>query len=173
VLDAAAATSAIPRLSDILIACVEEGAGVSFLPPLTREAARAFWQDTARDVAAGDKVLLAGWVDGVLAGTVTLGFAWPQNQRHRADVTKLLVCPASRRTGLARRLMVRLELEAGKARRTMLNLDTRGGDRAEQLYRSMGWLEYGRIPGYAVLADGTPDEAVFFWKCIDIAGPER
>ena len=40
VLDAAAAASAIPRLSDILIACVEEGAGVSFLPPLAPEAAR-------------------------------------------------------------------------------------------------------------------------------------
>src|SRR6185312_1755359 len=43
-LDAAAAESAIPRLSAILIACVEEGAGVSFLPPLSPEAAAAFWR---------------------------------------------------------------------------------------------------------------------------------
>jgi ribosomal protein S18 acetylase RimI-like enzyme len=97
VLDAAAARSAIPRRSDILIACVEEGAGVSFLPPLTPDAAADFWRGTARDVAAGSKVLLAGWIDGVLAGTVTLAFASPQNQRHRADVAKMLVHPGGRR----------------------------------------------------------------------------
>jgi GNAT superfamily N-acetyltransferase len=164
VLDAAAAMSAIARLSDILIACVEEGSGVSFLPPLTLEAAREYWRNIARDVASGHYVLLAGWVDGVLAGTVTLALAWQQNQTHRADVAKLLVHPSARRHGLARRLMERLEIEAARAGRTLLTLDTRGGDRAEMLYRSAGWLEYGRIPGYAVLADGSPDEAVFFCK---------
>jgi GNAT superfamily N-acetyltransferase len=164
VLDAAAAVSAIPRLAEILIACVAEGAGVSFLPPLPPDAARAFWQVTARDVAAGQKVLLAGWIDGVLAGTVTLAFASPQNQRHRADVAKLLVDPHARRGGLGRRLMERLETEAMRAGRTLLTLDTRGGDRAEGLYRSMDWVEYGRIPGYAVQADGTFEETIFFWK---------
>lgn len=163
-LDAAAAASAIPRLSAILDACVEEGAGVSFLAPLAPATARAFWQDTARDVATGQKVLLAGWVAGVLVGTVTLAFAWPQNQQHRAEVTKLLVHPAGRRHGLARRLMARLEVEARQAGRTLLTLDTRAGDKAEPLYRSMGWIEYGRIPGYAVQADGTFEETLFMWK---------
>ena len=164
VLDAAAAASAMPRLAAILAACVEEGAGVSFLAPLAPEVARQFWQDTARDVAAGHKVLLAGWVDGELVGTVTLAFAWPQNQQHRAEVTKLLVHPGGRRHGLARRLMAGLEHEAVRAGRTLLTLDTREGDTAEQLYRSMGWIEYGRIPGYAVQADGTFEETLFFWK---------
>jgi GNAT superfamily N-acetyltransferase len=164
VLDAAAAASATPRLCAILDACVEEGAGVSFLAPLPPDKARAFWQDTARDVAAGSKVLLAGWIDGVLAGTVTLALAWPQNQQHRAEVTKLLVHPSGRRHGLARRLMARLEIEAVRVGRTLLTLDTRADDKAEQLYRSMGWAEYGRIPGYAVQADGTFEETLFFWK---------
>ena len=167
VLDAAATESAIPRLSDILIACVEEGAGVSFLPPLAPEVAAAFWRSTARDVAAGSKVLLAGWVDGVLVGTVTLASALPQNQRHRADVAKLLVHPSGRRHGLARRLMARLELEAAKSGRTLLTLDTRLGDRADGLYRSMGWVDLGRIPGYALTKDGTYDETLFMWKRID------
>jgi GNAT superfamily N-acetyltransferase len=167
VLDAAAAISAIPRLSNILIACVAEGAGVSFLPPLAPDVARDFWRDTARDVAAGKKVLFAGWADGVLVGTVTLALASPQNQQHRADVAKLLVQPDARRHGLARRLMTRLEQEAVRVGRPLLTLDTRGGDRAEQLYRSMHWIEYGRVPGYAVQVDGTFEETVFFWKRID------
>jgi GNAT superfamily N-acetyltransferase len=164
VLDAAAAASAVPRLSFVLDACVEEGAGVSFLAPLPAALARQFWQDTARDVASGRKILLAGWVDGELAGTVTLAFAWPQNQQHRAEVTKLLVHPVGRRHGLARRLMARLELEALRMGRTLLTLDTRAGDKAELLYRSTGWVEYGRIPGYAIQVDGTFEETSFFWK---------
>ena len=72
-----------------------------------------------------------GWVDGVLAGTVALAFASPQNQQHRAEVVKLLVHPGGRRSGLARRLMLRLEHEAAKAGRSLLVLDTRGGDRAD------------------------------------------
>jgi GNAT superfamily N-acetyltransferase len=169
VLDAAAAESAIPRLSNILIACVEEGSGVSFLPPLAPDVAAAFWRGTARDVAAGSKVLLAGWVDGALVGTVTLALASPQNQPHRADVAKLLVHPSGRQHGLARRLMARLELEAAKAGRVLLALDTRLGDRADGLYRSMGWVELGRIPGYALTGDGSYDETLFMWKRIDQA----
>ena len=164
VLDFAAATSAITVLSDMLIACVEEGAGLSFLPPLAPETAREFWRTAARDVAAGEKLLLAGWIDGVLAGTVTLAFAWPPNQYHRADVAKLMVHPLGRRNGLARRLMARLELEAVRSGRPMLMLDTRSGDRAEALYRSMGWVELGRVPGHALTMDGSYEETLFMWK---------
>jgi GNAT superfamily N-acetyltransferase len=164
VLDVAAAQSAEPRLSAILTACVQEGAGVSFLPPLPRNTARDFWQGVARDVATGRKVLLAGWVNGLLAGTVTLAHAWAPNQPHRADVAKLLVDPAARGQGLARRLMQRLEAEARSAGRTLLTLDTRAGDPAERLYRSLGWHPVGVIPGYALQADGTFENTLFFWK---------
>jgi len=163
-LETAAAESAEPRLSAILTACVAEGAGVSFLPPLAPETAKAFWRGTARDVATGEKVLLGGWVDGVLAGTVTLAFAKPQNQPHRADVAKLLVHPSARGRGLAQRLMERLEDEARAAGRSLLTLDTRAGDAGERLYRRMGWTEVGAIPGYAMQADGTFEVTLFFWK---------
>ena len=163
-LDAAGATSAIARLSAILIGCVAEGAGVSFLPPLAPDTAKAFWRGTASKVAAGTHVLLAGWVRGVLAGTVTLCMDMPENQPHRAEVAKLLVDPAIRRTGLARQMMVRLEEEACRARRPLLMLDTQAGGRAEGLYRSMGWTELGTMPGHALHMDGTYGDTVFFWK---------
>ncbi len=169
VLDVIAAESAVPRLSDILIACAAEGAGVSFLPPLSPGTAGTFWRDTARDVSGGRKILLAGWVEGVLAGTVTLVVAMPQNQPHRAEVAKLLVDPAVRRSGLARRLMTRLEQEARAAGRPLLMLDTQAGGGAEVLYRSMGWRELGVMPGHALLMDGTFGDTVFFWKRLEQA----
>ena len=117
VVDAAAAASAGYRLSEILIACVAGGAGVSFLPPLAPATARAFWKRATPEIAAGTQRLLCGWVNGVLAGTVTLHVGTPPNAPHRAEVQKLLVHPDARRHGLARALMQRVEREAEHAGR--------------------------------------------------------
>lgn len=163
-LDAAAAHAAIPRLSDILIACVDAGASVSYLPPLARDTATKFWTRSASAAAMGSRILLAGWVDGTLQGTVTLDLDMPPNQPHRADVAKLLVHPQARRRGLARALMDRLEAEARAANRHLLVLDTREGDAAEPLYRAMGYTEAGRIPGFALNAEGAYDATIIFWK---------
>lgn len=172
-LDAAAAASAVPRLAQILVACVEEGAAVGFLPPLAPETARGFWQSVAKQVAAGSCVLLAGWVNGVLAGTVSLVLAQAQNQPHRAEVEKLLVHPASRRRGLARKLMQRVEQEAVRAQRCLLVLDTQAGAPAETLYRALGWNEVGRIPDFALTADGTFGDTVLFCKRVGPAEPPQ
>ena len=163
-LDAASAVSAERRLTEILCACVDGGASVSFLPPLSPDAAHAFWERVAADVATGRCVLLAAWDNAVLVGTVMLRFASSPNQPHRAEVEKLLVHPAARGRGVARALMARVEIEARDAGRTLLTLDTRAGDAAERLYRTTGWQEAGRIPGYALNADRIPCDTIFFWK---------
>ncbi|HXA24554.1 MAG TPA: GNAT family N-acetyltransferase [Acetobacteraceae bacterium] len=167
ILDAASAASAERRLAEILCACVDAGASVSYLPPLAQKVACAFWKRMAADVAAGTRILIAAWDDAALVGTVMLEFASSPNQPHRAEVQKLLVHPAARRRGLARALMLRAEQEARQAGRTLLTLDTRAGDAAENLYRAMGWHEAGRIPGYALNADLTPCDTIFFWKHVD------
>lgn len=127
-LDAAGAELAVPRLAALLKDCVDAGASVSFLPPLAPGAARGFWTGAASKAAMGGRVIFAGWVDGVLAGTVTLDLDMPPNQPHRADVAELLVHPSARRRGLARLLMERLEEEARAAGRKLLVLDTKAGD---------------------------------------------
>jgi ribosomal protein S18 acetylase RimI-like enzyme len=164
VLDAAAAASTERCLAEVLTACVADGASVSFLPPLAPDVARAFWRRNSREVAAGGRVLIAGWVDGRLAGCVTLDLDTSPNQRHRAEVQTLLVDPATRRRGLARAMMQRLEVEATRQGRSLLTLDTRAGDTAEALYRGMGWIEAGRIPDYARNADGTLCDTLYFYK---------
>jgi ribosomal protein S18 acetylase RimI-like enzyme len=137
---------------------------VSFLPPLAMDRARAFWRGVAGGVARGERILLAAWLDGALVGTVQVDLATPDNQPHRADVAKMLVHPEARRHGVARAMLARAEAEAATAGRTLLVLDTREGDLAERLYRSAGWIEAGRIPGYALSADRTPHATVYFYK---------
>lgn len=163
-LDAAAAASAEVPLARILAACVNDGAAVSFLPPLSLERARAFWKGVAGGVARGERILLAAWLDGTMAGTVQVDLAMPPNQPHRADVAKMLVHPEARRHGIARAMLARAEAEAAAAGRRLLVLDTREGDKAEALYRSAGWQAVGRIPDYALNADGTPHATVYFYK---------
>lgn len=167
VLGPAAIASAESRLAKILRACVDAGAAVSFLPPLTEAVAREFWHRAAALVAAGNRLILGAWSGGVLAGTVTLDLASQSNQPHRAEITKLLVHPAFRRQGLAKALMARAEEEARRLGRRLLTLDTRAGELAERLYREWGWREAGRIPGNTLDADGTERDTVLFYKRLD------
>jgi GNAT superfamily N-acetyltransferase len=132
-----------------------------------RDIARAFWKRMAADVAASSRILLAAWDDAVLAVSVMRACACGAIRPDRAEVQKLLVHPAARRRGLARVLMLRVEQEAQRAGRSLLTLDTRAGDAAENLYRAMGWHEAGRIPGYALNAEGTPCDTIFFWRHLD------
>ncbi len=165
-LDAAAAASAERGLASLLIDCVAAGASVSYLPPLAPSVARDFWKRVSSDVALAKRVLLVAWLDGVLVGTVQLVLDMPPNQPHRAEVVKLLVSPAHRRQGVARALMRRVEQTARGIGRRLLVLDTRKGDAAEALYRDTGWTKAGVIPGYALNADLTPCDTVFFWKAV-------
>jgi ribosomal protein S18 acetylase RimI-like enzyme len=93
-------------------------------------------------------VVVARW-GARIVGTAQLDLAVPPNQRHRAEVVKLLVHPAARRRGVARALMMALETIAASEGRTLLTLDTWTGGSAERLYRSLGYVPVGVIPRYA------------------------
>src|SRR5262249_2251351 len=87
----------IDGLADVLTDCVEGGASVSFMHPLSRSRAVAFWQRVAQRVAAGQRaVLVAGDARGT-CGTVQLVLDQPENQPHRADLAKMLVHRRARR----------------------------------------------------------------------------
>ena len=164
ILNAAGAISAVRPLAALLSACVNAGAALSFLAPLETDAAERYWRRVAKQVAAGERILLAGWRDGVLAGTVHLDLATPPDQRHRAEVKKLAVLPGARSRGLGRELMWQAEQAARDAGRELLSLNARAGAAAEHLYRGLGWSEGGRLPGFTRDADGTYADTLVFWK---------
>jgi GNAT superfamily N-acetyltransferase len=153
----------IEGLVDVLIDCVEGGASVSFMWPLTRERARAFWQRVARGVTAGERVLvIAEDAEGV-CGTVQLILDQPENQPHRADLAKMLVHRRARRRGLGAALMRAAEAAARDCGKTLLVLDTASDD-AERLYEREGWVRVGVIPGYALLPHGGPCATTYFYR---------
>ena len=160
----AEAAGMIEALSDVLIDCVEGGASVSFMQPMTRAKASAFWRLVAEGVQRGDRALLvAEDAHGVVA-TVQLVLGLPENQPHRADVAKMLVHRRARRRGIGSRMLDALEIEARREGRHVLVLDTATGGDAERLYAHAGWQRVGEVPKYALMPDGAFCSTTFFYK---------
>jgi GNAT superfamily N-acetyltransferase len=154
----------IHALADVLIDCVEGGASVSFMHPLTRDRAEAFWRGVAQGVAAGTRALLVAEDAQGLCGTVQLVFDLPENQPHRADLAKMLVHRRARRQGLGAALMRAAEATARECGKTLLVLDAVTNGDAARLYERLGWVRVGDIPGYALMPRGEPCGTTVFYR---------
>ncbi|KVD79118.1 GNAT family N-acetyltransferase [Burkholderia ubonensis] len=158
-------TTFIDALSDVLIDCVEGGASVSFMSPISRDTAARFWRQVADGVIRGERILLvAERADGRVVGTVQLITALPENQPHRADVAKMLVHRDARRQGVGARLMAAADDAARAAGKAVLVLDTVTGSDAARLYERAGWQRVGDVPNYALMPDGRYCATTFFHK---------
>jgi len=158
----------IQALGDVLIDCVEGGASVSFMWPMSRAKADAFWKRAADAVSRRERiVVVAEDADGAIVGTVTVLLDQPENQPHRGDVSKMLVHRRARRHGVGAALLEAAERSARKVGKTLLVLDTVSGSDAERLYRRQGWQRCGEIPGYALWPDGAPCPTTIFYKVLD------
>jgi GNAT superfamily N-acetyltransferase len=154
----------IRGLSDVLIDCVKGGASVSFMLPMSRAKAVAYWQSVSASLARGERMVLAVEdAAGEIVGTVQVVLDQPENQPHRGDLAKMLVHRRARRRGIGAALLAAAERSALSAGKTLLVLDTASGD-AERLYARQGWQRCGQIPDYALWPDGTPCATTIFFK---------
>lgn len=124
----------VDGLADVLADAVNGGASVGFVLPFDTADAARWWRALANEVTAGRVVVWVARRGDRVVGTVQLRPSVYPNQRHRADVAKLLV------------------------------LDTISGSDADRLYRALGWTETGTIPRYATMPDGTLAATTYFWK---------
>ena len=154
----------IAGLADVLIDCVEGGASVSFMHPLPRDRAVAFWRRVAQGVAAGERALLIAEDARGLCGTVQLVLDQPENQPHRADLSKMLVHRRARRQGLGVALGRAAEATARECGKTLLVLDAVTDGDAARLYERLGWKRVGDIPGYALMPQGGPCSTTVYYR---------
>jgi GNAT superfamily N-acetyltransferase len=170
VLASQAARDQVMALSEVLIDCVEGGDSVSFMAPLYRAKADAFWLKTAAAVEAGERILIVALLDEQIVGTVQILLDLPENQPHRADIAKMLVHRKARRRGIGQALLQAAEDAALAVGRTLLVLDTASSD-AERLYLRQQWIPVGEIPGYALFPDGRPCATIVFYKSLSAFTP--
>lgn len=164
VLEAAEAEARLGELADILVDAVASGASVNFMAGFSHDEGRGFWRNQLAGIAGGEKRLFVADDGTRLVATALLTFAQQPNQPHRAEIGKMLVLSSQRRQGLGRRLLTTAEEAAGRAGRTLLMLDTESGSAGDRLYRSCGWIEWGRVPGHAFRPEGRLAETTFFYK---------
>ena len=161
----------IEALAEVLIDCVEGGASVSFMLPLSRDHAVSFWRRVARDVAAGERALVVAEDARGICGTVQLVLAQPDNQPHRADLAKMLVHRRARHQGLGAALLREAEATARECKKTLLVLDAVTGGDGARMYERLGWVRVGDIPGYALLPTGGLCSTTVFYR--QLTGDER
>ena len=157
----------VASLADLLIDCVEGGASVSFMLPLTRERALAFWRHVAADVAAGRRALLVAEDALGVCGTVQLILDLPENQPHRADLAKMLVSRRMRRRGLGGALLQGAEQMARDCGRTLLVLDAVTDGDAARMYARHGWVRVGDVPNFARYPGGGYCSTTSFYRNLD------
>ena len=156
----------IEALAEVLIDCVEGGASISFMSPLTRERALDFWRRIGDDTAVGKRVLLIAQDEDGICGTVQLVFDLPENQPHRADLVKMLVHRRARRRGLGAALMQAAEAVGRAHGKTLLVLDAVTNGDGARLYQRLGWTKVGDIPNYALMPNGKPCSTTYFYRSL-------
>ena len=156
----------LAALVDMLIETVAAGGSVSFMHPLSRQAARAFWDKSLEAAERSERVVLGAWQGEALVGTVTLLLDFPDNQPHRAEIAKLMTRVAHRGKGIATRLMRAAETLAIDKGRTLLVLDTATEEGASGLYEKLGFTLAGEIPDFALKPHGGLTGTLIYWKRI-------
>jgi ribosomal protein S18 acetylase RimI-like enzyme len=152
------------ELSELLIEAVEHGGSVSYMHPLAPQAAAEFWKAALAAAGRGGRVVLGARVGEKLIGTVTLGLDVPENQPHRAEISKLITRVSYRGQGVARALMRGAEREAVERGRALLTLDTASDGGAAQFYEKLGYERAGIIPDYALKPHGGLTDTIVYWK---------
>jgi ribosomal protein S18 acetylase RimI-like enzyme len=166
------ARALVPRLAEILIDAVENGASVSFLRPVSQQTAENYWHGVIEEIEQGPTLLLVARLDRHVVGTVLVVSAWSQNGPHRADIAKMLVHSSARRRGIGLKLLQSAEEAAFKQGKRLLVLDTELGSSGEGLYTKAGWTRLGTIPNYHIASDGQLGSTVYFYKQLEPSLPQ-
>lgn len=160
----------VGALADVLLDCVEGGASVGFMLPLSRERAVSFWRRVAQGVDAGLRALLVAEDAMGICGTVQLSLDLPDNQPHRADLCKMLVHRRARRRGVGAALLRAAEATAIECGRTTLVLDAVTDGDAARMYERLGWVRVGDIPRYALMPQGGFCSTTVFYRELRASG---
>jgi GNAT superfamily N-acetyltransferase len=138
---------------------------VNFMHPLSVPKATEFWRRVAQAVADKRRALLvAEDADGIV-GSVQLILEQPENQPHRADLSKMLVHRRARRRGLGAALLRSAEAVGRDCGKSLLVLDTANPE-AARLYAGSGWQRCGMIPGFALLPHGGLCDTTYFYRIL-------
>jgi ribosomal protein S18 acetylase RimI-like enzyme len=152
---------AVREVMALVVDLVASGAALGWVDPPSTDEVRALLIGLAEDVETGDAALVLARVDEVVVG---FGY-WRRYQRptHRphADLERVAVRADQQRRGLGRWLTTALVHQARVEEIEQLTLDLRADNTAAiSLYGSLGFREYGRLPGFVAVGGRRYDKVL-------------
>lgn len=146
-------------------AAIIDGGGFGWLQPPGRPVLESYFKGL---LMVPEREVYVGRVDGIIVGSTQL-VRPPRNneaQAMAATITQTFVAPYSRRLGLARIMVTRVEERARAMGYQILNLDVRETHHgAIALYESLGFTRWGTHPAYARVG-GQLVAGAFFYKLL-------
>ena len=146
----------------ILADLVGRGAALGWLDPPSSDEVAELLDHVVRAVEAGDGALRAAYLDRRLVGLgYWLRYTRPTHRPH-ADLEKVAVDHAVHGRGIGRALTAALVDDARAAGVEVLTLDARGDNaNAQRLYRSLGFIEYGRLRDFVAVGQQRYDKVCY------------
>lgn len=134
--------------------------------PNTLQEVQAHIEQNLQAASNGKAVQLVAIVDGEPIGIITLERKDHPLKAHRAELVGLVVDPRYQRQGIARRLVAECRTRATQMAIEILEICCRVGEPAEQVYRQLGFTEYGRLPRGLIEADQghKPFDEIYFYQ---------
>jgi len=160
-------TGYLDELVELLCDCVDSGASIGFLPPMSELEAQTYWLSVQDSIDAHTSLMIIVKNEGKVVGSVQISLSAKSNALHRCEVEKLMVLSSAQRQGIATMLMQGVEKVAAAWQRTLIVLDTHTDSNAFNLYKQLGYIEVGTIPEYAKSASGELTPTSIFYKTID------
>ncbi|MBB1391073.1 GNAT family N-acetyltransferase [Shewanella sp. SG44-6] len=156
----------VEQLHSLLADCIVSGASVGFLTPINDQEVKSYWESVETELESGTRKLFLAYDNDNVIGAVQLSLCAKANGAHRGEVEKLMVDTRARGKGVSKKLMSLMESTASEMGLSLLVLDTRLGDVASSLYRSIGYTEAGQIPQFARSSTGELEATVYFFKLL-------
>ncbi|NDZ77960.1 GNAT family N-acetyltransferase [Streptomyces sp. SID10853] len=146
----------------VLADLVRGGAAIGWVGPPSHDEVSELLDHVISAARAGDGALRAAYLGRRLVGLgYWLRYARPTHRPH-ADVEKIAVDAAAHGRGIGRALTTALIADARRAGIEVLTLDARGDNStAQHLYRSLGFSEYGRLPGFVAVGTSRYDKVCY------------
>ncbi|GAA3538280.1 hypothetical protein GCM10022419_017820 [Nonomuraea rosea] len=137
----------LSAVNRVMRAVVELGGAVGYSAPPGREATDPWLESLLKSVRDGDARLALAVVDGTVQG---MGL-WRRDPAivfaHTAELGKIMAHPEARGLGLGRLVVSALVGDAREAGIETMTLGVRGNNfGAIELYESLGFREWGRLP---------------------------
>ena len=145
----------------VLADLVAGGAALGWVEPPSYDEVSRLLDALAGEVAAGDAAVRVARLDGLLVG---VGW-WRRYERptHRpnADLEKVGVAAPAQGRGIGAALTAALVGDARAAGIEVLTLDLRCDNAAaRRVYDRLGFVEYGRLPGFVAVGDRRWDKVL-------------